>query len=82
MLSGSNPSTMLATTSGDETCEMEQEQQPVAFRANGPSGYKRQRVALAVIVLKLVALETVGSRSKGQLRRAVQIRSALDLELR
>ena len=36
------------------------------YRPSAPSGYKRQRIALAVIVLKMVALETAGTRSQRQ----------------
>ena len=35
---------------------------PVLVRESGALGYKRQRIVLAVIVLKLVALETAGNR--------------------
>jgi len=37
-------------------------------------GYKRQRIAPAVIVLKLVALETAGSRSLRQCHARDQAR--------
>jgi len=42
-----------------------------SHRPDGIPGYKRQRVALAVIVIKLVALETAGNRSQQHSRRHV-----------
>jgi hypothetical protein len=49
------------SAAGERCCNC-RKRQPYAPLQPVRSGYKRQRIALAAIVLKLVALETAGTR--------------------